>query len=325
MCQQLPKTLLEAVRVFSDPDTCHRFMVSVKWPDGKVTCPKCGTENVGEIKTRRMFQCKMKGCRKQFSTKVGTIFEDSAIGLDKWLVAVWCITNAKNGISSYELARAMGVTQRTGWFMLHRIRESMNDHDGTLLEGVVESDETFVGGLAGNMHKEVRERKIKKRGGQSGNKTIVHGMLQRGDEDNPSKIRVGIVPNQRRHHMHAALEANIKTGITLYTDELKSYRGLDWKYVHGRVDHAIRWVDGAVHTNGLENFWCLLKRMLGGTYVQVAPKHLIRYCAEEAFRFNKRKGTDGTRFTQVMSSVPGKRLTYKALTETKEPTVGEAV
>lgn len=316
---ELPQTLLEAVRFFSDLDVCQRFMVAVKWPDGVVTCPKCGGQNIGEIKSRRMFQCRAKGCRKQFSVKVGTIFEDSPLGLDKWLVCVWCITNAKNGISSYEVGRALGVCQKTAWFMLHRVRTAMAQDSSDQLSGVCESDETMIGGLARNMHRDVRERKITGTGASG--KTIVHGILQRGNGDDVlSQVRLHVVPNQRRMTLHHNIKKHVKAGIVMYTDALKSYEGLSTLYVHKMIDHAVTYVEGEVHTNGCENFWSLLKRMLGGTYVAVAPKHLTRYCAEEAFRFNERGGNDAARFGTVMQSVKGKRLTFKELTAKTETT-----
>lgn len=291
-------------------------MADIKWPNGEIACPNCGGHEIGEIKSRRKFQCKWKGCRKQFSVKVGTIFEDSPLGLDKWLVCVWCITNDKNGISSYEVARALGVTQKTAWFMLHRVRVAMAEGKSDQLSGVCESDEAMVGGLSKNMHKHVRARKITGTG--SCGKTIVHGILQRGDDDTPSQVRVKVVPNQKRVTLQAEIKQNVKAGITVYTDSLKSYEGLDAMYIHDMVDHAIEYVRGEVHTNGMENFWSLLKRSLKGTYVAVAPKHLTRYCAEQAFRFNERVGNDASRFSKVMQSVPGKRLMYKQLTEKTE-------
>lgn len=295
-------------------------MVGIKWADGCVTCPNCDGTNIGRIASRRKFQCKAKGCRKQFSVKVGTIFEDSPLGLDKWLVCVWCIVNDKNGISSYEVARALGVTQKTAWFMLHRVRVAMAEEKSEQLSGVCESDESMIGGLARNMHRDVRARKITGTG--SCGKTIVHGILQRGDDDTPSQVRVKVVANQKRATLVAEIKENVKPGITVYTDSLKSYQGLDSMYVHDMVDHAIEYVRGEVHTNGLENFWSLLKRSLRGTYVAVAPKHLTRYCAEQAFRFNERVGNDASRFSKVMQSVPGKRLMYKQLTEKTEATTG---
>lgn len=315
-----PKTLLEAVRHFSNLDTCHAFMVAVKWADGNVTCPKCGGENVGEIRSRRMFQCRTKGCRKQFSTKVGTIFEDSPLGLDLWLVAVWCIVNAKNGISSCEVARALGVCQKTAWFMLHRVRVAMADEKSDQLSGVCESDETLIGGKAKFMHKEVRERRITGTGASG--KTIVHGVLQRGNDDTPSQVRLNVVANQKRKTLQHEIRKNVKRGIVVYTDKLRSYEGLDTEYVHEMIDHAVKYVEGEVHTNGMENFWSLLKRMLHGTYVAVAPKHLTRYCAEEACRFNERGGDDSARFRKVMKSVTGKRLQFAELTAASDKLAG---
>ena len=317
---ELPRTLLEAVRQFSDLNVCHRFMVTVKWPDGCVTCPKCGGSNIGEIASRRMFQCRTKGCRKQFSVKVGTIFEDSPLGLDKWLVCVWVITNDKNGISSCEVGRALGVTQRTAWFMLHRVRMAMAEEKSDQLSGVCESDETFIGGAFRNMHS-VRRDKLPQGRGTIG-KAVVHGILQRTTGDKPSQVRVNVVANQKRKTLHHEIKKNVKAGIVVYTDSLKSYEGLDTMYVHDMIDHAVEYVRGEVHTNGMENFWSLLKRMLGGTYVSVAPKHLTRYCAEEAYRFNERVGSDAERFGKVMKSVPGKRLTYEQLTAKTEAVRG---
>ncbi len=300
-----PETLLEAVRHFSDLDTCHQYMVRMKWPDGRITCPKCGSENVGEIKSRRMFQCKSKDCRKQFSTKVGTIFEDSPIGLDKWFVAVWSIVNAKNGVSSHELSRAIGVTQKSCWHMLHRIRLAMQTKSFAKIKGEIESDESFVGGKRANKH-------ANKKGDAcvgTGGKAAVHGLLQRGGE-----VRCAVVSDVKRSTLQPRVKANVEPGASVYTDAHPSYRGLDADYIHGVIDHAVKYVEGRIHTNCLENFWSLLKRCLGGTYVSVAPVHLDRYLDEQTFRFNKRKGSDRTRFIEAMLSVCGKRLTYAELT-----------
>jgi transposase-like protein len=301
-----PTTLIEAVRHFSDKDVCHSLMVHVKWPDGKVTCPCCGEENVGEVKSRRIFQCKTKECRKQFSAKVGTIFEDSPLGLDKWFVAVWLIANAKNGISSHELARALGVTQKTGWFMLHRIRLAMQTGTFRKLSGEVEADETGVGGKARNMHKHVRARKIKGTGMM--NKTIVQGILERGGE-----VRCQVVKSWRRSALDPNIRQHVEPGSTVYTDAIPSYNKLDDQYIHEVIDHAVAYVEGRVHTNGIENFWSLLKRMLNGTYISVREWHLFRYLDEEAWRFNNRKVKDGARFGQALSGIVGKRLQYAEL------------
>ena len=265
-----PQTLIEAVRYYSDLGVCHTYMVNIKWPDGNITCPNCGGNSVGEIKSRRLFQCRDTSCRKQFSAKIGTIFEDSPLGLDKWFVAVWCIANAKNGISSWELHRALGVTQKTAWHMLHRIRLAMQTKSFGKMGGMVESDETFVGGKAKFMHAGKRKERIQGRG--TVGKTIVHGFLQRSTEEKPSQVIAKVVPDQKRETLQGNVREHVEPGTHVSTDTLRSYIGLDTDYIHGMVDHSAgQYVDGVVHTNGMENFWSLTKRMLKGTYVAVAP------------------------------------------------------
>lgn len=302
-----PKTLLEAVRYFSDPAVTFKAMLAAKWPDGKLACPKCGGEGVGVITSRSMLQCKAKDCRKQFSCKVGTIFEDSQLGLDKWFVAVWCIANAKNGISSMELSRALGVTQKTAWFMLHRIRLAMKTKSFRKLSGEVESDETFIGGKARNMHKHKREAKIKGRG--TVGKAIVQGLLERGGE-----VRMEKIGGTDDLTLQTNVRANVEANSHVYTDALPAYGGLCLNFYHQFVDHLTKYVEGRVHTNGLEGFFSLLKRTLGGTYVAVAPFHLQKYLDEQTFRYNQRKITDGGRFRRILSAVVGKRLTFRQLT-----------
>lgn len=301
-----PQTLLEAIRHFSDLDTCHEYMVNVKWPNGKVICPKCGGDHIGEIKSRRMFQCKAKGCRKQFSAKVGTIFEDSPLGLDKWFVATWAIANSKNGIASHELARALGVTQKTAWFMLHRIRLAMQTGSFKKIIGEIETDETFIGGAAKNMHKKVRELKIKGRGPST--KTAIHGLLERGGE-----VRCEVVVNTKKPTLQQRVRENVELGAAVYSDSLRSYDGLEKDYIRGIVDHSNTYVDGRIHVNGMENFWSLLKRALKGTYVAVAPFHLQKYVTEQTYRFNNRKANDASRFVGTMLGTVGRRMTYKSL------------
>lgn len=307
-----PKTLLEAVRYFTDLDVCHGYMVKLKWPDGKITCPKCGGEKVSHLTTRRMFKCMAKECHKQFSAKVGTIFEDSPLGLDRWFVAVWCIANAKNGISSMELHRALGVTQKTAWFMLHRIRLAMKTQTFRKLEGVVESDETYVGGAAANMHAAKRARKILGRG--TVGKAIVHGILERGEKkEQDSKVLCQMVFDTEQSTLVPLIDKAVDRSAVVITDKHASYAGLFMRYVHHAIDHAVEYVRGKVHVNGMENFWALLKRMLGGTYVAVAPFHLDRYLDEETWRFNHRSLNDGGRFDLAMAGVTGKRLTFREL------------
>lgn len=316
-----PKTLQQAIVFFSDPDRALAEMVRLRWNGGAVTCPTCGGQKVSFLKSRRVWECAEKHAKRQFSAKVGTIMEDSAIGLDKWLTAMWLIANAKNGISSYELARAIGVTQKSAWFMLHRIRLAMHDDSSDSLSGHVEADETFIGGRARFMHAERRERVLGGRKAGRQGKVAVMGLLERTSPDKTSRVRTVIVPNVRRPKLQAELRRHILMNgdTTVYTDALKSYEvpakwGRVDAFVHKVIDHATAYVDGVVHTNGMENYWSLLKRMLRGTYVSVEPFHLFRYLDEQAFRFNLRKLNDAARFAIVAAAVVGKRLTFKQLT-----------
>ena len=302
-----PKTLMDAVRYFSDPAVCLEYMKQIKWPDGKIVCPKCASDHIGFIATRAAcYKC--RACKKQFSAKVDTIFEASPLGLDKWFVAVWMIANCKNGISSLELHRALGVTQKTAWFMLHRIRLAMRLGHFRKLKDVVESDETFVGGKAENMHAAKHERVILGRGAVG--KTIVHGRQEGQPQPGP---RHGRIPNTEQVTLMGELLRHVERNTVVCTDASTSYTNIFERYVHMFIDHATRYVAGKVHVNGMENFWSLVKRMIRGTYVHVAPFHLQRYLDEEVWRFNWRKANDGGRFARVMLGVLGKRITYRQL------------
>ena len=303
-----PKTLLEAIRHFADPDVTHNLMVNLRWPHG-VHCPTCGRTDVRFISTRRIWECKEKHPRRQFSSKIGTIFEDSPLGLDKWFAAIWMVANCKNGISSYEMARDLGITQKSAWFMDHRIRLAMKAGSIMKMDGEIEADESFVGGLAKNMH----EKKRKHIGTGGAGKTAVLGILRRKNSTSGSKVRTKAVPNVRAATLQTEIRDNVAPGSHLYTDAWTSYRGLAGEYNHEVIDHAVEYVRDAVHTNGIENFWSLLKRTIKGTYVSVEPFHLGRYLDEQTFRFNERDDNDVGRFKSVLSSVSGRRLTYSQL------------
>ncbi len=305
-----PQTLSEAIKYFADPDAAFQTIVQLRWPDGNVTCPRCGGDKPNFIRTRYLWTC--THCRKQFSVKIGTIFEDSPLGFDKWLPAIWLIVNAKNGISSYELARALGVTQKTAWFMLHRIRLAMQTKSFEVMRGEVEVDEAFIGGKAEFMHKN-RRRKGERRPGQW-DKAMVLGMLQRKRGPQHSTVVLHRVPGVRSRHLLPHIVEHVAKGTEVFTDSFNSYKPLkELDYKHAAVDHAVSYAEGKVHTNGLENFWSLLKRSIRGTYVSVDPFHLFRYLDEQAYRFNQRGGTDWTRFLGVLKDVVQKRLTYKEL------------
>ncbi len=312
----LPDTLLEAIQFFSDPDVALDFVAKLHWPDGMIRCPKCRATEPSFLKTRRIWKC--RSCKKQFSAKVGTIFEDSPIALEKWLPALWLVINCKNGISSYEVARALGVSQKTAWFMTHRIRLAVQSGSFGKISGEVEVDETYIGGKARFMHKGKRALKITGTGGMG--KVAVMGLLERHGEDGHSTIRVAkVVPNVRRKTLAPEVREHVEEGSEVFTDSLKSYSDLGAEYVHGVIDHAEKYVEGKIHTNGMENFWSLLKRAIKGTYVSVEPFHLFRYLDEQSFRFNSRQLSDGLRFLKAARGIIGKRLTYSELTGAEVP------
>lgn len=305
----LPTTLLEAVKYFALPENCLSYLVGRRWPKG-VTCPTCGSKGVYFDKTRQGWICKSKHPKRKFSLKTGTIFEDSPIGLDKWLPAVWMIAGAKNGISSWELHRALGVTQKTAWFMLHRIRLAMQAKHGGKLGGEVEVDETYIGGKARNMHSNRRE---KAKGRSWAGKTAVFGLLQRHSGSGKSRVRTAVLKTTRRNDIMSQIDTHIEDGSRVFTDALRSYNNVGVNYQHDVIDHAEAYVSGEVHTNGIENFWALLKRSIGGTYVSVEPFHLFRYLDEQAFRFNERDVTDADRFQSAISGIVGRRVMYRDL------------
>jgi hypothetical protein len=319
-----PKTLQEAIVYFADYQHCHDFMISLRWPDGKVKCPHCGSEQVTYLEKARLFKCYERHPLAKFSLKVGTIFEDSPVSLDKWILAMWLVINCKNGISSYEIARDLGVTQKTAWFMDHRLRFAL--HQGSFEtkmggEGsTVEADETYIGGKARNMHAARRRAKgfsdLSKTGGAG--KVAVFGLLERHSKG--SKVRTKVIGKFDSRSMKNEIVQQVAKGSTVYTDEHGGYSTLgdNGDFEHDFVRHAEYYVNGNVHTNGIENFWALLKRTIGGTYVSVEPFHMFRYLDEQSFRFNERYMNDQERFVAAMAGVMDRRLTWKALTGKQE-------
>jgi transposase-like protein len=315
---ETPKTLQQAIQIFSDEQVCIDAVALMRWLNGP-ECPDCIGEhkkNPYYIKTQKRWKCRW--CRRQFSVKVGTIFEDSPIPLQKWLPALWMVANSKNGVSSHELHRSLGLTQKSAWFVLQRLRLAMRNEsllklgDNTGGSGV-EIDETFVGGKLANMHKE-RRLAYNIKGGARG-KAVVMGMIDR----DLRQVRAKVVPNVKRETLQNEVLNNVRYGSQVYTDEHVGYDKLHWRFVHDVVNHMECYVKGQVHTNGIENFWSLLKRSLRGTYVAVEPFHLQRYVDEQVFRFNNRATKDNPlddsdRFCALLSQVAGKRLTYKELT-----------
>lgn len=300
--ERTPQTLLEVITLFSDEKRAFDYFRNRRWANG-VTCPRCQSAKVHLIESRMIWRC--NGCRKQFSVKVGTIFEDSPIKLGKWLPAMWMIANDKNGISSYELHRGLGVTQKTAWFMLHRIRLAMQNGTFEKLKNDVEIDETLLGGKEQNKH---QNKRIKGATGHLG-KTIVWGAIER-----EGLVVTKILPDTQKRTMQSAVFQHVELGSNLYSDSHGAYRSLKHSFEHSFVDHATAYVQGQTHTNSLENFWSLLKRSIKGTYVSVEPFHLSRYLDEQTFRYNLRKENDATRFERVLSQVVSRRLTFSELT-----------
>ncbi|MDQ2947978.1 MAG: IS1595 family transposase [Acidobacteriota bacterium] len=301
-------SLQEAIVYFADPANCREYVVRRRWPNG-VGCPTCGCKDVIFLATQNRWQCRNKHSKRQFSLKTGTIYEDSPLGLDKWLTATWLVSNCKNGVSSCEVARALNITQKTAWFLDHRIRVSLGMSTPDKFTGEIEADETFIGGKARNMHAHKRAVKIIGTGGKD--KTAVMGIIERG-KDGTSKIRTTVVPNRKKSALQAEVRKHVEAGSALFTDALKSYEGLS-EFEHQVIDHAVAYVDGKFIRN-CENFWSLLKRGINGTYVSVEPFHLFRYLDEQAYRYNNRKLSDSERCSIAVSGIVGKRLTFDQLT-----------
>ncbi|MGC2547202.1 MAG: IS1595 family transposase [Silvibacterium sp.] len=309
--------MLQATRYFDDPDVCVDFVASMRWPQG-VICPHCEGDRVSYLSSRRIWKCMNKDCHKQFSVKTQSVFEDSPIALDKWLTAVWLVVNCKNGISSYEIMRHVGVTQKSAWFMLHRIRLALRQGNWSKIDGdsgPVEVDETFIGGKYNNMH---RSRRIGLGNGLKADrgKAVVMGMLER----EARRVRAKVIPDVSRETLQNEILNQIERKATVYTDKATGYDRLKSQdFVHETVNHMQEYVRGEVHTQGIENFWSLLKRGLKGTYVAVEPFHLDRYVDEQVFRYNNRATKDNPlddadRFMLAVSQIYNKRITYAELT-----------
>lgn len=301
----LPTTLQEAIRYFSDDLTCIEFLASLRWENGIAICPKCESNKTTFLATRKVWKC--RDCKKQFSIKVGTIFEDSAIKLDKWLTGMWLIATCKNGISSYEIHRDLGITQKSAWFLLHRIRTAMASGTFEKLSGIIEADESFIGGDAKNMHGD-RRRRVVRKAGSMGHKKAVLGMVQRN-----GRAAAKVVKSRDARNIRQFVTDNAEIGSDLITDEWKGYLNLRDLYRHDIIDHSVGYVRDHIHTNGIENFWSGLKRTIKGSYISVSPEHLQKYIDAQLFRFNERKGNDQHRFLEAVKGIVGKRLTYSAL------------
>lgn len=292
-----PTTLIDAIRYFSKPETCVDYVASLRWQNGAI-CPTCGRVDVSYLKSQQRFQCKSRHPKRQFSVKVGTIFEDSPLGLDKWLPAVWMIVNAKNGVSSYEIARALGVTQKTAWFMDHRIRAAMAYGGFDKLDDPVEADETYIGG------KSNPDDRWK-------NKSAVVGVVEKKKE--VGQIRAFATKHADATNTLPFLKESLREGAVLHTDESGIYNRAKYFFMHESVNHSQgEYARLAVSTTTIDGFWNLMKRSIRGTYTHVSGQHLGKYVNEHTYRYNTRMLKDNERFNQWFNNC-NKRLLYKNL------------
>ncbi|MBS1669151.1 MAG: IS1595 family transposase, partial [Bacteroidetes bacterium] len=299
-------SILDFQKEFSDEAKCREYLEQQRW-NGTPACPFCGSINVCRFANGKIFKCREKGCRSKFSVTVGTIYENTKIPLTKWFLATYILSVHSKGISSLQLANWLGVTQKTAWHLNHRIREMLTDKAPELLDGIVEVDETYVGGSLSNKH-------VSKRIGKKGldNKTMVLGAIER-----KGKVRTRVIPQTTIENVSQAIEDFIAPDSTMVTDEHRAYNKVGEKYNHKRVNHRsneyVRREDIPVHTNSIEGYWSILKRQIDGIHHSVSPKHLQRYCNENAFRFNNKELLQDERFAAALANCNGS-LKYKTLT-----------
>lgn len=300
------KSILEFQKEFSTEEKCREYLEQQRW-NGTPACPFCGSLNVHRFPNGKIFKCREKECRSKFSVTVGTIYENTKIPLSKWFLATYILAVHSKGISSLQLATWLGVTQKTAWHLNHRIRVMLTDKAPELLEGIVEVDETYVGGSLKNIHAKKKE-KLK----GLDNKTMVFGAIQR-----QGKVRVKVIPQTTLENVSKAIEDFVAVNSTMVTDEHHAYNQVGKKYHHKKVNHRdkeyVRKEDILVHTNNIEGYWNILKKQIDGIHHSVSPKHLQRYCNESAFRFNHRESFQDERFADALANCNGS-LKFKDLT-----------
>jgi ribosomal protein L37AE/L43A len=301
------KSILEFQKEFSSEEKCREYLELQRW-NGTPACPFCGSINVCRFANGKIFKCREKECRSKFSVTVGTIYENTKIPLTKWFLATYILSVHSKGISSLQLASWLDVTQKTAWHLNHRIREMLTDKAPELLDGIVEVDETYVGGKDKNKHKHKRQGQ----GNIAGVKTMVWGAVQR-----EGKVRVKVIPAVTTDQVETAISSNVTFGSTMVTDEHRAYSQVGKRYDHRTVKHRekeyVRKEDILVHTNNIEGYWNILKKQIDGIHHSVSPKHLQRYCNESAFRYNNRKVFQDERFANALANCKGS-LKYKKLT-----------
>lgn len=295
------KSLPQLLDYFKEESTGIAYYENLRW-NGKPVCPHCGIDKT-PYRTNRGFKCSDKDCAKKFTVKTGTIFDNSKISFRIWFAAIFLAGSNRKGISSLQLSRELGITQKTAWFVLHRVREMLTTNAPTMVGGTVEADETYIGGKEKNKHASKRRK-----AGEPDNKRVVLGVIERD-----GKVVLKYVPNATSDNMVPFIKQHVSEGSTLYTDEFVSYKKLASDYTHGTINHSLRiYVHGDIHTNTIENFWSVLKRGIYGIYHNVSEKHLDRYLNEFASRFNKRKVSEQAKFEKFLTQSE-KRLKYKNL------------
>lgn len=297
--------LLNLLSYFKDEQICLSYLETIRW-EGKLSCPykDCEGDKIYRCKDHK-YKCDK--CKRIYSVKVGTIFEGSKLPLQKWYAAIYLITAHKKGISSLQLSRDLSITQKTAWFVLHRVRYSLGLNSGTdKLSGIIEADETFMGGNEKNKHKSKRTEGTQGRSVKT--KSAVAGVIERGGELRAKKIK-----NTNGYHLKPFVVKNVEFGSQLMTDEHLGYNGLAQLFKHSRVNHGTeQYVVGNCHTNAMEGFWSLLKRGVNGIYHSISQKHLQQYIDEFVFRYNTRKASETNRFDMMLNNINA-RLTYNTL------------
>ncbi|MEP6683085.1 MAG: IS1595 family transposase [Parafilimonas sp.] len=301
------KSFAEMLQMLPDDNSCREYLELIRW-NGEQRCPDCGSTENYKLKAKGIFKglYKCSNCRERYTVTVGTMFEGSHISLRKWFIAIYIFSSHKKGISSHQLARDLGITQKSAWFMLGRIRLAFEGKEVKQMDGVIAADETFIGGKNKNRHAD--KKVLESQGRSVKDKKPVLGLLKAG-----GNVHLSVVPDTKATTLKLIIETMVATGSIIVTDEWLGYSDLSNKYPHVVINHKeYEYVRGAFHTNGIENFWSLLKRGIYGIYHQVSPKHLHRYCNEFSYRYNARKLTDKNRFDLSLTNTEC-RLTYKQL------------